>query len=177
MPFINPTTTNQAYNYTGDTFSGGDGFMKKFSSQEDLNAYIKYSAESGIGFYRSYTTNESGDVFDGMMATKNAFVQESAPSGTSGTTSDPGAGSSTSEFSQTNIQVKGVDEADIVKNDGKYIYVVSGKKIVIIDGYPAKNAKILSEIKFNETPSEIFINKDKLVVFTQEYNYNSRQEY
>ncbi|CEG13766.1 hypothetical protein MSIBF_A4650004 [groundwater metagenome] len=40
-----------------------------------------------------------------------------------------------------------------------------------------KNAKILSKIKFNETPSEIFINKDKLVVFTQEYDYNSHQEY
>ncbi|PKP57608.1 hypothetical protein CVT91_10210, partial [Candidatus Atribacteria bacterium HGW-Atribacteria-1] len=152
--------------------------IKKFSSQEDLNAYIKYSAESGIGYYRSYAT-KGGGVLDGMMASPQSA---SAPSGTgksvaSDTTSYPGAGSSTSDFSQTNIQVKGVDEADIVKNDGKYIYVVSGKKIVIIDGYPAKNAKILSEIKFNETPSEIFINKDKLVVFTQEYNYNSRQEY
>ncbi len=169
---------NQTYTYTGDTFSLGDGFMKKFSSQEELNAYIKYSAESGRGYYGGYATKGEGRDMIVFSATKNDFVQESAPDGTSKTSiTGSGTGSSTSDFSQTNIQVKGVDEADIVKNDGKYVYVISGKKVVIIDAYPAKNAKILSEIKFNESPSEIFINKDKLVVFTQEYNYNSRREY
>ncbi len=184
MPYVNPTTPNQTYPYTGDTFSGGDGFMKKFSSQEDLNSYIKYAAESGIGYYRSYSTGKGGGVFDEMITTQSNSVQESAPDGRSKsiarTPSPPNtdyADSSTSDFSQTNIQVEGVDEADIVKNDEKYIYVVSGKKVVIIDAYPAKNAKILSEIKFNENPSEIFINNNKLVVFTQEYNYNSRKEY
>ncbi len=162
MPFINPIAPNQTYTYTGDTFSGEDGFIKKFSSQEEVNSYIKYAAESGSGYYRVYTTKGEGGDLVAFSATKSSNT-----------------GSSASDFSHTNIQVEGVDEADIVKNDGKYIYIVSGKNVFIIDGYPAKDAKILSEIKFNASshPSEIFINKDKLVVFTQEYNYNSRQEY
>ena len=52
-----------------------------------------------------------------------------------------------------------------MKNDGKYIYAVSGKKIVVVDAYPAEDMKILSEIELNESASEIFINDDKLIVF------------
>ena len=31
---------------------------------------------------------------------------------------------SADEFSTTNLQVEGVDEADIIKNDGKYVYMI-----------------------------------------------------
>ncbi|MDZ7908696.1 MAG: beta-propeller domain-containing protein [Gemmobacter sp.] len=64
------------------------------------------------------------------------------------------------------MQVLGVDEADIVKNDAKYLYVVTGNKIVIVDAYPAASMEILSEIKFDSGyVQEIYINDDKLVVF------------
>jgi len=68
-------------------------------------------------------------------------------------------------YSNTNIQVFGVDEADIVKTDGKYVYAVSGNTVVIIDAYPAENARILSKINMGENPVEIFVNENKLVVF------------
>src|SRR3989338_11256403 len=74
------------------------------------------------------------------------------------------------DYSSTNIQVQGVDEADIVKNDGKYNYVVSGKKVVIVDAYPAENMKILGEINVNKTVSEIFVNNDKLIIFSSGYS-------
>jgi len=37
------------------------------------------------------------------------------------------------DHSETNTQVKGVDEADIIKTDGHYIYRISNSEIVIID--------------------------------------------
>ncbi|MFH1500459.1 MAG: beta-propeller domain-containing protein [archaeon] len=78
--------------------------------------------------------------------------------------------SSASEYSTTNIQVEGVDEPDIIKNDGKYIYVVSGSKVIIINAYPADDMEILSEIEFNDSAvREIFINDDKLIVFSIDY--------
>ncbi len=43
------------------------------------------------------------------------------------------ASSSEPSYSATNIQVEGVDEADIVKTDGDYIYVLSGQALKIID--------------------------------------------
>lgn|GEM_PF-4962167 len=58
-----------------------------------------------------------------------------------------------------------MDEGDIVKSDGQYLYVLSGNKAAIIEAYPAEKARIVSEITFPGQPREVFINKDKLVIF------------
>ena len=76
-----------------------------------------------------------------------------------------------SDYSTTNIQVAGVDEADIVKTDGEYIYLVSGNKTIIVKAYPTEDAQILSEIELEGTVIGIFINGDRLVVFEQETPY------
>jgi len=74
------------------------------------------------------------------------------------------------EYSQTNIQVAGVDEADIVKTDGKYIYSVSGSNIFIAQAYPPTDAKLIAKIEINNgTPQEIFIDADNLLVFGSRY--------
>jgi len=75
------------------------------------------------------------------------------------------AGSSTPDYSATNIQVDGVDEADIVKTDGQYLYVASGNRVIIIRAYPAEEARILSEIELEGMPMGIFISGDRMVVF------------
>ncbi|MDH5754216.1 MAG: beta-propeller domain-containing protein [Candidatus Bathyarchaeota archaeon] len=69
------------------------------------------------------------------------------------------------DYSKTNVQVEGVDEADIVKTDGEYIYVISGQKVVIVKAYPAEEAAVLSKIAVNGTLKEIFINEERLIVF------------
>lgn len=73
--------------------------------------------------------------------------------------------------STTNVQVAGVDEADFVKNDGKYIYIISNNELVIVDAYPASKAKIVSEITVDGTPCNLFLNGNYLVVFTSEHGY------
>ncbi|MFW6118296.1 MAG: beta-propeller domain-containing protein [Chloroflexota bacterium] len=76
-----------------------------------------------------------------------------------------------SDYSTTNIQVAGVDEADIVKTDGEYIYFVSGNKTIIVKAYPPKQAQIVSQIELEGTIIGIFINGDRLVLFEQETPY------
>jgi inhibitor of cysteine peptidase len=138
-----------------------DENIKIFGSQEELEDFIKYSAENSGGY-------GGWDTRGGMLGevAMDMAVAEAAPAAGAAKSSD-GA----SDFSTTNIQVEGVDEADIVKSDGKYLYVLAGKKLAIIDAYPAETAEKLSEISFDNNPSEIFINGNKLVVFTQDYHY------
>ncbi|MEM1557904.1 MAG: beta-propeller domain-containing protein, partial [Thermoproteota archaeon] len=79
----------------------------------------------------------------------------------------PGAdaiGALEAEYSTTNIQVSGVDEADIVKTDGKYIYMISGGNIFIIEAYPPEKMKKVSEIRIKGTPIGLFINNNRLAV-------------
>ncbi len=140
-----------------------DNSPKKFSSVEELNAFINASA--GARMY-------GGGVMTGAVS--EISTQKTASDISQPTSSESGAPSSGPvDYSQTNIQVAGVDEADIVKTDGKYIYAVSGNKVFIIDAYPAEGAKILSTMDFNGSVSEIFINGGRLVVFGQEnYQYS-----
>ncbi len=73
------------------------------------------------------------------------------------------------DYSKTNNQVEDVDEADIVKTDGKNIYYVSNSIVNIVDG---KSLELLSEIRgfINNNdgesfrPYQIFVNGKKLVV-------------
>ncbi len=101
-----------------------------------------------------------------MMATGAAPMAKSADSQV--TSSAPA-----SDYSSTNVQVAGVDEDDILKNDGKYIYTVSNGKIVIVEAFPTENARVLSVINSTEERfSGIFINGDRLVaVGSEDYDW------
>jgi len=80
-----------------------------------------------------------------------------------------------SSYSTTNIQVAGVDEADIVKTDGTYIYSVANGIVFIMRADPPENASLLSKITFNETYlAGVFISTDsnKLAVLGSKYNFD-----
>jgi len=69
-----------------------------------------------------------------------------------------------SDYSVTNNQVAGVDEADIVKSDGSYLYVRSGSKIDILAAYPPEQAQVLSSLAFNNPPVGLFVYGNRMLV-------------
>lgn len=71
------------------------------------------------------------------------------------------------EYSKTNIQVAGVDEADIVKTDGKYLYIASKDKGVIVRAYPSEDAKVLSVVPIENHVTGLFINDDRLAIIEE----------
>lgn len=82
------------------------------------------------------------------------------------------------DYSKTNVQVEGVDEADIVKTDGNYIYYISSEKIVIVDAKNSNDLKIVSEINYEEDifyPKELYINDNKLIVIGENSNSSYRK--
>lgn len=81
------------------------------------------------------------------------------------------------DYSKTNTQVQGVDEADIVKTDGTYIYYLTKEKLTIINTENASQMKEMSTIKFDETftPEEIFLNNDKIIVIGKRYEYDKTE--
>ena len=71
------------------------------------------------------------------------------------------------DFSKTNTQVNGVDEADIVKTDGKYIYYLTNSKLVIVDVQNPSKMVSVSDISFKEAnfyPQEIYLKEDKVII-------------
>jgi uncharacterized secreted protein with C-terminal beta-propeller domain len=72
-------------------------------------------------------------------------------------------GSDGMDYSTTNVQVENVDEPDYLKNDAKYVYIISQNTLSIIDAYPAESAKLVLKIALD----------DRLVIF---YNGQSQEE-
>jgi len=133
--------------------------LKTFSTYDELLEFLKERNEN----YQGYGWDGRGEP---MMA-----MAESAKDTSSGSND---AGGDSVDYSQTNVQVEGVDEPDIVKTDGTYLYVVADGKISIVKAYPAEQAVVLSEISLEDdvTISNIFINDDQLVVFGDYYVYS-----
>ena len=126
--------------------------MKAFSSYDELSEYLKNTYQNGTygGFYYGGARKGAVTLDAGWDAPSNAG--ESAP-----------------DFSTTNVQVAGVDEPDIVKTDGEYLYMVSNEQIYIIRAYPPENATVLSVITGDMRPEHIFINENTLVIFGDSY--------
>ncbi|MBS3080074.1 beta-propeller domain-containing protein [Candidatus Pacearchaeota archaeon] len=142
-------------------------FNQSLSNKYESDSIKKFNSIAEIKtFLEENNDQESGNVFSRGAISEAGL--ESAPS----VASDLAKASS---YSQTNIQVEGVDEADIVKNDGTYIYAVSNNKIFIIKAYPAETMDIVSVINLsNEQVSQIYLNENKLIVFSDNYNYGCK---
>ena len=65
--------------------------------------------------------------------------------------------------SGTNNQVVGVDEADIVKTDGRYVYLAMNGALRIVE---AMDPKIISVTKLGGDVRELFVEGDRAVVYS-----------
>ncbi len=129
----------------------------RFSSEEEIKNYLLENSGSGTEYY-----SEKASMFG---------VADGAQGGSGAATPGSRSSEEAEDYSQTNVQVEGVDEPDIVKNDGKYIYTVNGKKVVILNAFPAEEMEIVSEIEIKGGVRNIFVNGDKLIVFSEDYDF------
>ena len=84
--------------------------------------------------------------------------------------------SSTNDYSKTNIQVEGVDEADIIKTDGNYIYSISNNNVIITNVKDPNNSKIESTIINNPNiPVDLLLYKNNLVVISSKNTTSYRR--
>lgn len=114
---------------------------------------------------------DSGAVNRGMrlttmdQAVSTGAAKESASAAPSASGSSPS--SAASSHSVTNVQVEGVDEADIIKTDGKYIYQVNRDRVIVSLAYPAESMSVVSTVYWADPhfyPQEIYVDEKHLVV-------------
>ena len=111
-----------------------------------------------------------------------AMAAEAAPaSGSSGASAAPTAAKATPpSFSGTNVQVQGVDEADLVKTDGSYIYTLGARRpwsssatLSIVRSWPAESAALVSQLELSTAygvePREMLLHDDTLLVIGVAY--------
>lgn len=130
------------------------------------------TALNGYCYDYSYSDYGGGFGCSGAM-----YDAESAP--TTGEQMNDGGGGA-SEYSTTNTQEVGVDEADFIKNDGEYIYIVSGNEFQIIRAWPAEEAHQVVRVTIDGTPQSMYVHHDRAVIYSYDptatcygsYNYH-----
>ncbi|GGA73843.1 beta-propeller domain-containing protein [Ornithinibacillus halotolerans] len=122
--------------------------LPKIKDNKQLLTLLKERMEQNSNEKNSlFETSESADMDSG---------DDSAASGGGG-----------GETSDTNIQVEGIDEADMIKTDGKSIFFVRDGDI-LITSTEKENSKLLSQIKVeNFYPFEIYLHDNLLISIGQ----------
>jgi inhibitor of cysteine peptidase len=150
-----------------------------YSFSGDLNYPIlnnNYGQVSSMSTFPSYTAlkdflktstgSSPSDTYDSRFG-----ISAQSPTAAPNLAESTVGGTSTKDYSATNIQVSGVDEADKVKTDGNYLYMIGNNTVYILDANP-QNAKVLFKIPYeNAYLAGIYLNENtsKLIVLGSQY--------
>lgn len=142
--------------------------LPRFKNMKELKEVLKEntysnSRKKGLEFdsIEESTINSEMSVKADQVQEEKAYLTETATT-------------KSKEHSTTNVQVENVDEADIIKTDGDYIYYITNDKVFIVK---ADELEIISTIEVKNddkktfSPQELFINKDKLILLGNFYEY------
>jgi uncharacterized secreted protein with C-terminal beta-propeller domain len=122
--------------------------LKHFSSYE---AFKEYVGDNPNSYYYYPWWGGVTPFFDGAVLMAGYATGESTP-----------------DYTGTNTQIEGIDEADFVKTDGNYIYVVHKNEVIIIKAYPPEEMEVVSRIKLDGKPMVLLLKDDRLVLFEEE---------
>lgn len=182
--FVETVTETAAYTMVGD----GDEREEEWGG-ENSAVGKEYAAKSYREIFdkiyqygqSSYNREEAMAGMDGAIGPTEA----EAPAGGMGEASSGSdmhkesampSDSPGGEFSETNVQVEGVDEGDVVKTDGTYLYIMSSDsgRIQIVEANgssPKKRGVITDSSTTMESRSiqEFYISGDRLSVIRQAF--------
>ena len=142
-----------------------------FRSEDEIERLIRsLDSSSGPGLFRL------GKGQDDMLDYETSAVEDSAMD--TGVTSNASAAKSeeSGSYSETYLQVDDVDEADIVKTDGKYIYYVTQRReVVILSAEDGKTEKLstLGSSGIENYISDIYVKGDRLITVGTIYKDDS----
>jgi hypothetical protein len=111
-----------------------------FRSCGELLSYGRANAHRTVHQYpASWTGNVDGSLWRRAAEPDPATVDDSSTLDDAyGADQDVAVSSddaaATPDASTTNVQEQGIDEPDVVKNDGRRLYVVAGSQLLILDG-------------------------------------------
>jgi hypothetical protein len=139
--------------------------MLKQDALLKMNAQIDAQIESSKNYdmYGGPVYEEGGVVGVGVSGATGGG--EGNPTGEPAQGDDSGNGAPPNH-SDTNTQVEGVDEADIVKTDGNFIYLLHGQSFKVVTAWPASDLAVSGTFDVEGQPLEMFVSGDKVVIYS-----------
>ncbi len=138
-------------------------------SCRDLQAF---AGEGQGGYYGDDLYRGRGMMMEGVAADSAAKMSNDAEQASMPTT---GGSSGGGDFSSTNVQVEGVDEGDIVKTDGTYLFIAGqshGSKVKIVKAVPGNDMRHVATIDLTaegSMPQELYLDGDRLTIVSNSW--------
>ncbi|WP_163854961.1 beta-propeller domain-containing protein [Paenibacillus elgii] len=141
------------------TIADADKSLPTVGSRERMEALLKESA--------SVHGNGRGMVLLGDNAVAVTEKSSAAAPQAAGSAAKQASDAAPPVYSGTNVQVQGVDEADVIKTDGTYIYQVNRDRVLVTKASPAESMSVVSTVYWadpNFYPQELYVDNNYLVV-------------
>lgn len=141
--------------------------LSQVQSCGELERYLKDAAIADMErHFERLRAQSDNDFVDMVMESGDDGMVADAPT----TARSESASSSAPDHSETNNQVQGVDEADIVKTDGNYVYVLSRGVLEIAKSFPIEDMQSVGRLKLSDNvyagQGEMFLEGDRVVLMT-----------
>jgi hypothetical protein len=127
--------------------------------KEDASVRMNRFIDLQISSIRYWESQQS--FFGGLRG--DVAMEDGATAGSGGANEDSAAGPAHSE---TNTQIEGVDEADIVKTDGERVYALHGGSLTVLKSWPIADLGIEGAVDIEGYPYEMFVEGGKAVVYS-----------
>lgn len=132
--------------------------MLKADASVRMNRFIDLQISS----IRYWESQDDDFLFGGRAMEENG----DGSVGSGGPTMGAEDGAAPPAHSETNTQIEGVDEADIVKTDGNHVYVLHGQTLTVVRSFPIADLGVASSIAIEGQPFEMFIDGNKAVIYS-----------
>ncbi|MDP6886098.1 MAG: beta-propeller domain-containing protein [Candidatus Thalassarchaeaceae archaeon] len=113
----------------------------------------------------------------GFGAEDDVAMMDGAPESAADESGSAASSTREGEFSETNNQEAGVDEADFLKTDGYHIYMLNGQSLVIMDVPEFGQVGLTSETEIEGTPLQMMIDGDRMVIASMIYAWNLPEDH
>ena len=81
-----------------------------------------------------------------------------------------------SHYTTTNVQERAVDEGDLVKTDGKYIYTLRNNELLVAKTWPVEKTELAARVAFEQMqPQQMYLHGDQVIVHGIVYDARTGQ--
>ncbi len=168
--YVDVTALGTMYHPASDYKEVYQTLLKGYQQNNQQN-WIEEEASAETSTAASGTMNSGSDKYD---------YSDGAEYGSAVVDLSEGSKEGGKDYSTTNLQMEGVDESDIAKIDGSYIYTVEDKYIVITD---IRDGKLKEVTRFlpkdcgaSDRVMEIYVDGDQLILVVQCYETSLEED-
>lgn len=168
--YVDVTALGTMYHPASDYKEVYQTLLKGYQQNNQQN-WIEEEASAETSTAASGTMNSGSDKY---------YYSDGAEYGSAVVDLSEGSKEGGKDYSTTNLQMEGVDESDIAKIDGSYIYTVEDKYIVITD---IRDGKLKEVTRFlpkdcgaSDRVMEIYVDGDQLILVVQCYETSLEED-